>query len=57
MTLEALYLAAWIEGLRQRGSGQPDVLPYTELPARVRLDDTDRPPTVPLRPAEGPADA
>jgi hypothetical protein len=54
VTLEALYLAAWVEGLRQRTPQPAAVRPVT-LPARyVRLDDTGRAPTVPLRPAGGP---
>lgn len=53
MTLEALYLTAWLDGLRTRGP-EPAVRPV-ELPARhVPLDDTGRAPLVPLRAAGGP---
>jgi hypothetical protein len=53
VTLEALYLAAWVEGLRCRNPEPPAVRPVELPPRRVPLDDTGRPPVVPLRSAGG----
>jgi hypothetical protein len=46
--LRDLYAAAWLEGMQQR----PQIAP-TDPATRIRLDDTGRPPTVPLRPTGG----
>lgn len=48
--MERLWLAAWLDGLH-RVAPAPE-LPLVELPRRVALDDTGRPPTVPLRGAQ-----
>jgi hypothetical protein len=51
MTLEQLYLAAWIDGLKQR-TPEPAVRPVAHLTGHVLLRDTDRAPYVPLSPAQ-----
>jgi hypothetical protein len=52
VSLEALYLAAWIEGLKAR-TPEPAVRPVAHLTGHVLLRDTDRAPYVPLRGAGG----
>jgi hypothetical protein len=52
VSLERLLLQSWLNGLRTLVP-EPVEVPYVELSPRVRLDDTDRPPTVPLRPPGG----
>jgi hypothetical protein len=52
-SLEALYLAAWIEGLKER-SDAPAVRPVEHLSGYVLLRDTDRAPYVRLRSVERP---
>jgi hypothetical protein len=51
MSLERLYLAAWLDGLEQR-TPQPAVRRVAALAELTRLDDTGRAPYVPLRPAQ-----
>jgi hypothetical protein len=51
VSLERLWLAAWLDGLQQRGP-QPAVRPVAHLTGHVLLRDTDRAPYVPLSPAE-----
>lgn len=53
MTLERLFLAAWIEELNKR-TPEPAVRRISSLAEAVRLDDTGRAPVVPLRPAQPP---
>lgn len=50
MSLERLWLAAWLEGLHAK----PAIRPQEPLVPPIRLDDTGRPPHVPLRPDGGP---
>lgn len=52
MSVERLWLAAWLEGLRQI-TPAPAVRLVELPPKRIPLDDTHRPPTVPLRPTGG----
>jgi hypothetical protein len=52
MTVERLWLAAWLEGLREV-SPLPAVRLVELPPRRIPLDDTGRAPTVPLRPDGG----
>lgn len=52
MSLERLYLAAWLDGLQQR-TPEPAVRRVDSLAELVRVDDTGRAPLVPLRPADG----
>lgn len=47
MSLEGLYLAAWIDGLTAR-TPEPAVRPVRHLSGYVLLRDTDRAPYVPL---------
>jgi hypothetical protein len=51
MTLERLYLAAWLDALQQR-TPQPAVRRVGSLAELTRLDDTGRAPYVPLQPAQ-----
>lgn len=53
MSLERLWLAAWLDGLQQRTTPQPAVRPVAHLSGHVLLRDTDRAPYVPLQPRQG----
>jgi hypothetical protein len=52
VSLERLYLQAWIAGLQQRGP-EPAVRPVAHLTGHVLLRDADRAPYVPLSPRGG----
>jgi hypothetical protein len=53
VSLERLFLAAWLEELNKR-TPAPAVRRVGSMAEWVRLDDTGRAPIVPLRPAHGP---
>lgn len=48
LSLRDLYAAAYLEGLRERPT-----IAATDPATIVRVDDTGRPPLVPLRPTRG----
>jgi hypothetical protein len=52
VSMEAMYLRAWIDGLHRINAKRPQR--PAEAPApHIRLDGPGMPPTVPLRPLRG----